>query len=80
MPAKCNGKVAFDSFRQAAKQAVLSRHRHESPLSAYHCAFCGNYHVGSRDGHKKDSKKHPVYHREKSRNRLCLMDEDLEFN
>ncbi len=78
MSAKCSGKVAFDSFTDARKQAQTGRRRHEVALVAYKCRECGQYHVGSRDKRNVDSKTKPLYHRQKSRNRLCLVDKDSD--
>lgn len=55
-PASCTGKTRFDSAslaHQVAKRAVASkRHRGKlkGGLRAYHCEFCGGYHIGGGTG------------------------------
>lgn len=42
----CTGKRVFDTFGQANK--VARRHARESGRrAAYHCRYCGKYHVGT---------------------------------
>ena len=52
--AGCKGKIAFDSRQEARDQIVrITRRRkarcfdNSAKLNAYHCAFCGKYHIGN---------------------------------
>lgn len=43
----CEGKVAYATQTEAARQAGLVRRAHQGgQWSAYHCDFCGKWHVG----------------------------------
>lgn len=41
----CAGKVAFTTYAQANK-VTTGHSRIAAPRHAYHCKFCGLYHVG----------------------------------
>ncbi len=41
----CAGKVTFPSYAKAAKVAFRDN-RISVPRHAYHCQFCGLYHIG----------------------------------
>lgn len=51
----CEGKHRFDSPALALKLAKKSRQRRDSSLQAYHCQFCGGWHVGA--GKPKPARK-----------------------
>jgi hypothetical protein len=42
---ECAGKSPFATKAQAIK--AIRRRRHDGPLQAYRCRFCGKYHVGT---------------------------------
>lgn len=43
----CEGKVAYESQVEAARQAGLVRRAHQGgSWAAYRCDFCGKWHVG----------------------------------
>lgn len=43
----CNGKDKFSSFIRADKVARAIGFRHDCRVVAYHCQFCGSWHVGN---------------------------------
>lgn len=45
--ASCEGKERFVSFTRAARVARLAASRREERLRAYHCRYCGGFHVGT---------------------------------
>ncbi len=46
----CDGKVGIDTYRQAAEILARNRVKPRNGRSAYHCAHCGKYHIGSDSG------------------------------
>lgn len=51
----CNGKVRHASA-QDAHAAMKHLHRDkgdQGAMNAYHCQFCGGYHIGHRPGVKR---------------------------
>lgn len=51
--AECTGKHRFDSAALAMTTARKSSRRKDARTSAYHCVFCGGWHIGSRIVKKK---------------------------
>ena len=55
----CTGKKAFTSHGQAAHRAKRMRQDHEGScfVEAYHCRFCGQFHIGqARDREARKAK------------------------
>lgn len=44
----CDGKVTFESFSEAEKQAKRTGRRRNARICPYHCLFCHKYHVGNK--------------------------------
>lgn len=43
----CEGKARFNGRRHAEKIAKRMRQNHDALIIAYHCRFCGGFHVGN---------------------------------
>jgi hypothetical protein len=55
----CTGKHRHDTFTAAKRQLKLGKKKNKAvdktlELSAYHCDFCGGFHIGH--GHRKRRK------------------------
>ena len=47
------GKSSLPSFSTAAKARKRSTQKHGKAMSAYHCALCGDWHLGQPSGAKR---------------------------
>lgn len=45
---QCVGKVAYADQSAAVRQANLLNRKAASPIDAYRCQVCGDFHVGHR--------------------------------
>ena len=52
----CTGKVGFADYSLAAQVVARNRNKERSGRTAYKCAHCGLYHVGSDNGQVQRSK------------------------
>lgn len=52
----CEGKVAFESFAQAARVAAERRHPGHK-IAPYTCRICGKVHLGSTISKMKDKRR-----------------------
>ncbi len=43
----CDGKLAFDTKRQAEAEATATQWRHGSLVKAYNCKYCQLWHLAS---------------------------------
>lgn len=54
----CDGKECFASFALAERISKLSANRHTGyKMTAYKCAECGAFHVGTRVGRPVDKRR-----------------------
>jgi hypothetical protein len=42
----CTGKIRYESFNDANKHAVSMHYKTGQWFAAYHCKFCGGWHIG----------------------------------
>lgn len=47
---KCEGKMSFDTKREAETTAIVAGHQHGSKLSVYRCINCSLWHLSSKFG------------------------------
>ncbi len=43
----CEGKLAFDTKKQAEASAVVADYQHGTKLKVYVCRYCGLWHLAS---------------------------------
>lgn len=61
----CEGKVGLDSYAQAAEILARNRTKPRPGRSAYHCSFCGKYHLGSDKGRSEAQRSNELKERKR---------------
>jgi hypothetical protein len=46
-PLPCEGKLAFDTQKQARAAALTADYQHDTKLKTYHCQHCQLWHLSS---------------------------------
>lgn len=57
--AGCEGKERFSTFTRASRTAHRQAQKKKQRFTAYHCQFCGDFHVGTHVGSNDDPKGSP---------------------
>lgn len=61
----CDGKVAIDTYQQAAEILARNHVRPRPGRNAYRCGHCNKYHIGSDSG-RVARRKLLEFHKEKA--------------
>lgn len=59
----CDGKVGLETYKQAATVVQRYQTKERPGRHAYHCKYCGKWHIGTDNGRIQVQKKRKLQER-----------------